>query len=113
MIRVEVKAKTDGGDYKVHYVIPNSCNQYTISYDLDYSLVLDFYNPNPNNCIAEFIRSIRLTTHKGDSFDYFDKAIEKYADQLDVKGPHTHNDDLLSGNWSFDIQMYKIDKTWL
>lgn len=112
MIRIELKAKTDGGDYKLNYKIPESCNSYKVKYNLDYNLKLDFYNADPKQAIIEFIESLEIVSHK-DTFEYFYEGIRKYVDDLYANGLHTCEGDLLSGNWSFDIQMYEIKREWL
>lgn len=113
MIRIEIKAKTDGGDYKLNYKIPTSCSVYKVKYDLDYTIRLDFYNDEPTPAIIEFIESLELISHKKDTFEYFYKDVKKYVDQIKTKGLHTCENDLLSGNWSFDVQIYDIKKQWL
>ena len=79
-----------------------------------YKIVLELReNENTISSIVNFLKGIKIHSHKDYLEELLSKGIEKYEKQLLDIGLSSSGEDLLSGNYSFVVDVCRVETEYL
>ncbi len=116
-IKVDIRIETDS-DFVIesgYHIDRKDGTLSKIKYNhVGYKIVLELKeNENTISNIINFLKGIKIYSHKDYLEELLSKGIDKYEKQLLDIGLSSSIEDLLSGNYSFVVDVYKIETEYL
>lgn len=82
-----------------------------IEYDQDYFIELNLNEETAKTDIIDFLREVEINSSKDWHKEQLKSGIDEYEQQL--KGGLCGSLDFFGGNWSFQVEMYRVTEEYL